>query len=358
MPLDALSGKVDEYRQLKDKHNQNADLVSLDQEKIDSLVSSATSVDDSIISLFSDVQSEIQLEQSRLDDEAAELEGVKQELVSEISEQISINDEVKSKAESLSGQKYTRGIDKVASKASEYISELQQMLDELEESESDVSDSETQNGNSDTSILGHADLNDFLNDTRVLQDINDTKTEEILAGFKQINGYHSIEDDLIAVNPNYDEYNYDSPWSNNCQRCVSTYEARRRGYDVEALPLPSEQDPLMIMNHPKGWPTVYKNGSLIDCSAITGELAGNNVKNKVIEWGPGARAIVRVRWIPAGGHVFIAENDNGTVRFIDPQNNNQDASDYFVSAKGSDMFCMRIDNLPFTGRIRRCCKSR
>ena len=36
MPLDVLSGKVDEYRQRKDQHNQNVDLVSLDQERIDS----------------------------------------------------------------------------------------------------------------------------------------------------------------------------------------------------------------------------------------------------------------------------------------------------------------------------------
>lgn len=137
MPLDALSGKVDEYRQREVQHHQEAELISLDQKKIDALVSSAMSVDDSIISLFSDIQSDIQLDHSRLDAEATELEGEKQVLVNEIVEQVRINEEVKSKAELLSGQKYTGGIDKVSSKANEYISELKQMLEELDSNMSD-----------------------------------------------------------------------------------------------------------------------------------------------------------------------------------------------------------------------------
>lgn len=358
MSLDTLSGKVDEFRQRKNNHNQEADLISLDQDKVNQLIAGSSGVDDGIISLFSDIQTDIQTEQSRLEIEAEELDSIRQSLVNEISEQISVNDAVKTKADAISVKKYTDGIDKVALKASEYISELQQMLDELEANGLSSSDSMSMVADTDSSIFGYSDINDLVHDTAVLHNFNDGNVSNVLDGFKQIHGEHSIEDDLQAVNPNYDEYDYNSPWSNNCQRCVSAYEARRRGYDVEALPLPSDHDPLMIMNHPKGWPTVYKNGRLVDCSAITGELAGNNVKNQVREWGPGARAIVRVRWTLGGGHVFIAENVEGTIRFIDPQNNNHDANDYFTSAKGTDMFCMRIDNLSFTGRIRRCCKAR
>ena len=79
------------------------------------------------------------------------------------------------------------------------------------------------------------------------------------------------------------------------------------------------------------------------------------------EWGSDVRAIVRVRWKPengGGGHVFIAERTNGTTRFIDPQNGEADARSYFDFAKGSEVFCMRIDNLPFSERIHQCCSSR
>ncbi len=40
-------------------------------------------------------------------------------------------------------------------------------------------------------------------------------------------------DDLVKTNPNYatKEYGY----THNCQRCVPTYELRKRGYNVEAF---------------------------------------------------------------------------------------------------------------------------
>ncbi|MCM1060061.1 MAG: toxin glutamine deamidase domain-containing protein [Eubacterium sp.] len=182
-----------------------------------------------------------------------------------------------------------------------------------------------------------------------------------MAAYPTISGSHSIEDDLIATNPNYSHTDPDSPWNNNCQRCVSAYEARRRGFDVEAQPIPSGMDSLPIMRHPNGWPSVYEGAELIDCSANSGTGAAINIESQMEEWGSDARAIVRVRWKPengGGGHVFIAERTNGTTRFIDPQNGETDAKSYFDFAKGSEVFCMRIDNLPFSERIHQCCSSR
>ena len=48
---------------------------------------------------------------------------------------------------------------------------------------------------------------------------------------KQIKGKHTPEDDSKAVNPNYGK-----AWgsTSNCVLCTTTYEMRRRGYDVEA----------------------------------------------------------------------------------------------------------------------------
>lgn len=183
----------------------------------------------------------------------------------------------------------------------------------------------------------------------------------VMSTYKRISSNHTIEDDLRKTNPNYSRTDYDSPWNINCQRCVSAYEARRRGYDVEALPVPQGEDYLPIMHHPDGWPSVYKGAELINCSANSGTAAGQNVEETVKSWGENCRGIVRVRWKPengGGGHVFIAERTNGVTRFIDPQNGETNAKTYFSFAKGSDVYCMRTDNLEFSDKITQCCKNR
>lgn len=169
--------------------------------------------------------------------------------------------------------------------------------------------------------------------------------------YKRIAGSHTASDDLKNTNPNWRE---DSPWDVNCQRCVSAYEARRRGFDVSAAPLLDENDTLQIMRHPQGWPSVYKGAELIDCTAASGTASAIMVDDKMAEWGEGARAIVRVRWNLGGGHVFIAERVNGQTHYVDPQRGEEDVDYYFQSAKGNGTFCVRIDNLPFTDRIHDC----
>ncbi len=176
-----------------------------------------------------------------------------------------------------------------------------------------------------------------------------------LSGYPLIVGSHTIADDLAATNPNYSYVDPDSPWNNNCQRCVSVYEARRRGFNVQAKPAPGFGDPLPIMRHPKGWPTVYEGYNLVDCSANSGTAAGINVEQLTESWGENARAIVRIRWKYGGGHVFIAERINGVTHFVDPQNGDPDVYSYFQCAKGKDVYCMRIDNLAFSEGIRQCC---
>ncbi len=125
-----------------------------------------------------------------------------------------------------------------------------------------------------------------------------------MRGYRRITTQHTALDDLKNTNPNWSE---DSPWDVNCQRCVSAYEARRRGFDVTAAPLTDKNDTLQIMRHPNGWPSVYQGAELIDCTASSGTSSEILVDDKMAEWGDGARAIVRVRWKLGGGHVFIAE---------------------------------------------------
>ena len=47
-----------------------------------------------------------------------------------------------------------------------------------------------------------------------------------------------------------------------------------------------------------------------------------------------------------GAHVFVAEKENGVVHYIDPQNGNMDATDYFN--RGSCFGYFRMDDKQLT----------
>lgn len=189
--------------------------------------------------------------------------------------------------------------------------------------------------------------------------INDIENE--LRTCPKIIGKHSADEDIKATNPNYGESKDrgDKLYTHNCQRCVSAYEARRRGYDVTALPyIKNRADDLPYTEKENGWPNVYKNGrnDLIPIISTTKK----NVKKKVIQqmedWGDKARAIIKVCWRWNSGHVFIAENRNGNIVFLDPQSGSLDAGIYFNYIRVRRTQMLRIDNREFTPLINKCIK--
>lgn len=175
------------------------------------------------------------------------------------------------------------------------------------------------------------------------------------APFRKIKGEHTAAQDLAATNPRYKPL--DPKWSVNCQRCVSAYEARRRGYDVTAKPGGIADDSLPRMFDPSGWPHVYRDFDLVDCAADSRNGVRARVDSLMGEWGDGSRAIVYVEWENQNfGHVFIAERVNGTTRYVDPQTNSTDVSGYFDLISKDWAYCMRIDDREFTELIGECCK--
>lgn len=111
------------------------------------------------------------------------------------------------------------------------------------------------------------------------------------------------------------------------------------------------------MRHPQGWPQVYENPDLVPCFSNSGANTKGKVEAQMAAWGDGARAIVRVQWRGGNsGHVFIAEQVNGATRFVDPQCNSTDCSDYFKSAKKNQTYVMRVDDRKFTDLVRDCCE--
>lgn len=150
---------------------------------------------------------------------------------------------------------------------------------------------------------------------------------------------------LNKTNPNYTPL---TEWSVNCQRCVPTYEMRRRGYDVTAYPKNDPND--YICRHPFD---VWKNPDILHTDG-TGQ---ERIVEKMIEWGDGSRAQVVVKWhgVPEG-HTFIAENVHGKIRFIDPQNGDEDVSRYFKTVEVDQTQFCRIDNLIPSDLILQCSK--
>lgn len=168
--------------------------------------------------------------------------------------------------------------------------------------------------------------------------------------FYKISGTHTRSQDLAEVNPNF---SLDKKWRMNCQRCVATYEMRRRGYDLTVKPWKGKDDklPQQAFNIFKS--TIYQcpNGDgMWDCI------------NLLESWGDGSRAIIGIIYpdrfgAPSpNGHVFIGENINGYVYFLDPQINSLDCSSHFSYAVKGYTSISRIDNADTTSLIKKCCK--
>ncbi len=167
---------------------------------------------------------------------------------------------------------------------------------------------------------------------------------------------HTIDDCYNSTNP---QYATGIEYQVNCQRCVSAYEARRRGYDVVAdKAILNGTDTLPYMMSPRGWANVYKDG-LASLETPTGSRSTTikkSIESMMSGYGDGARAIIRVQWQGGGGHVFIAEQVNGATQFIDPQPGSRDCSYYFNAGmiKPASTRLLRIDNKDFTDLIEQC----
>ena len=131
-------------------------------------------------------------------------------------------------------------------------------------------------------------------------------------------------------NPNYDAY------SSNCQRTVLTYEARRRGYDVTALPtysgdlLPHNGDFLKALSSP---------------NPVSVGTSARQLKSEMASYGARARAIATVSR-GSNGHAFIAENVRGKIVYIDPQSNRRYSGLNLKRVTRATV--TRIDNQAFT----------
>lgn len=172
----------------------------------------------------------------------------------------------------------------------------------------------------------------------------------IPSSWKKITVDHDSEFDIKSANPHYSEGN---EYRVNCQRCVPTYEMRRRGYDVIAKPNNAWG---------KGDYLSHNSNKAFENADVHWALPGTGkreIERLLKEWGEGARAEVGVSWKGANsGHVFVAENVGGKIVFIDPQSGEMDVSYYFKNVRSNLSRVWRIDNLDPSELIEECCEKR
>ncbi len=176
-----------------------------------------------------------------------------------------------------------------------------------------------------------------------------------IAGVSQEKPMTFFEADGGKANPYYgkkfevDGKEYDlSGYDTNCQTCVVAYEARRRGYNVRALPnlgnkyiKQLSKEPSLAYIGKDGVSPVYlkksENERLID-------FLEREVKK-------GARYVLKFYWDDAPyGHIISVERGRtfgNDVQLYDPQTGENDTIISYYSMRASNFQLMRVDNLEF-----------
>ena len=150
-----------------------------------------------------------------------------------------------------------------------------------------------------------------------------------------------IRDAATGANPNLTT---SREYQVNCQRCVQTYEFRRRGYDVEAMPRPSTGNTIRWGSE------CFPDGTKSAYDAFTFGQTEAAVKRELKNAPDGSRYAIYARWKGrnSDAHVFIAEKSGGNIQYIDPQNGQMDAGHYFSLARKGNFGYYRLDDKPIT----------
>lgn len=136
----------------------------------------------------------------------------------------------------------------------------------------------------------------------------------------------SMADAMLNSNPHYDKTHTYREFTENCQRCVVAYEARRRGYNVTAQPTfegdragaPAYVNPKTGIRN-SYWMGYFQGAKPTSVGGSTGSASQRALENKMAEFGEGSRGIMQVRWKGGGGHVINVERRNGRTYYNDAQ---------------------------------------
>lgn len=187
------------------------------------------------------------------------------------------------------------------------------------------------------------ELEDNIEDLEFDGDTSSSKYKKLKAEYQTfISKYRKLQKDLGIENAKTKLYRA------NCQRCVPTYELRRRGYKVTALPKPVNKSHFEIYGKPTNF-FVDKDKNVIEfeyCKVKSGKDLDAFLKEKMPT---GTRNQLSFGWDgQKTGHTIVVEKEENDLLYVDPQSGKKVNSfrdftaDYAVNWK--KMRTRRIDN--------------
>lgn len=135
--------------------------------------------------------------------------------------------------------------------------------------------------------------------------------------------------------------------ANNCSNCVTTYEMRRRGFDVVAMGTPGAKGRMTSQYTLDWWHN--KDGSPVHTDYFFSARERTAIFKDMPD---GARGYAMVAWKQGGGHVFSWEKRNGKVELLEPQlppgarTGAPDPADYWKHSKPSGQIIRMDDKIP------------
>ena len=177
------------------------------------------------------------------------------------------------------------------------------------------------------------------------------RAEEMLPNLKRKTSIMTPNSDMAACNR---QYSKGGVYKNNCISCALAYDMRRRGYDVEAMPI----DTTSAVNGSLPVQLGFYKGEKLETFEVPKDpdVAAKQFSNRILKYGDGSRGMLRIRWENGDGHAVVWEVDDGSVVVRDPQNNTiVDLSDYVRRAK--TFYYFRTDNLEPTEKVMRFVKN-
>ena len=138
-------------------------------------------------------------------------------------------------------------------------------------------------------------------------------------------------------------------YQNNCTNCVTAYDLRKRGYDVEAKPLSRGRATAQIVAE-----YADETGERLRLGGAIGRenrVAKNRITQHIIDNQPvGSHGFIRGQWgQSSSGHVWVWERTDTGVRYIEPQDGTVDP-DYFSAGIARTSY-FRVDDLTPTAGV-------
>jgi hypothetical protein len=122
-----------------------------------------------------------------------------------------------------------------------------------------------------------------------------------------------LMNDAIYTNPSAEGGKGDIGYLINCTHTVTAFELRRRGYRVEATPLPQGLPGRAAQSVVHDWETKEGHWRTMTTMPI------GNIDNWASQFPDGARGWASGQWKTQGGHIWAWEKIDGKIQWIDPQ---------------------------------------